>query len=234
MIMAKFPEMARSGQFLRRMRLFRRDETGSVAIEGVFGSVLLIAWLLVSFQVYDAFKLRSAATRATFTVADMLSRTREEIGPKYVAGMEKVFAFLTRANKPNQTWLRVTLFKCKAEPDDDSSVTYCDGKNKKFTLDTGKDGKIASYVYPPSAAQPYTQAGLNAEADRIPIMAIGDMAVLTETVYHFNPFLDIGDRGLSFDNGKTWTQIGLKTGLPFSTFVVTRPREPRIVWNADK
>jgi Flp pilus assembly protein TadG len=218
------------------LRAFRKDESGSAAIEGVMGALLLIAWTLIAFQIYDAFRLRSEATRATYTIADMISRQRTPIGPKYVQGLQKVFNFLTRTNATNQSWLRVTLFKCKAEADDKPDVV-CDGVNKKFTL-------VDSYATPGTnniiLAQPYTQAGLDGVANRIPMMAVGDMAVITESVYRFNPFIGIGNRSLvttrtTRDGTKVtdtlWHKAGLATGLAFPSFVVTRPREPRLMWD---
>jgi len=228
----------------RGFKRFRRDETGSVVVEGLFSTLLLFGWLLASFQIYEAFNLRANATSSTYMLADMLSRQRSTIGPKYVNGLQKVFNFLTNAQTDNQTWLRVTLFQCKAE-DDDPPNAYCDGVNKKFTL-VEVDGKPASYATPgandTTLAQPYTQAGLDAISDRLPVMAAGDMAVITETVYRFKPFLIISDVSLTqtttdkSGNKKVSALVhkqGLYTGLPFPTFVVTRPREPRLVWNPD-
>lgn len=226
--------------------VFRSDETGSVAVEGIFSTLLLFGWLLASFQIYEAFSIRADATRSTYMIADMLSRQRSTVGPKYVNGLQKVFNFLTNAKADNQTWLRVTLYKCKAE-DDDPPNAYCDGVNKKFTLIEDSDNNPASYATPgandATLAQPYTQAGLNAISDRLPVMAVGDMAVITETIYRFKPFINISDISLintktDSSGNKTVTgtlvhKQGLYTGLPFATFVVTRPREPKLVWNED-
>ncbi|WP_417808610.1 TadE/TadG family type IV pilus assembly protein [Thioclava sp.] len=229
----------------RGLMRFRRDETGSVAVEGIFSTLLLFGWLLASFQIYEAFSIRADATRSTYMIADMLSRQRSTIGPKYVNGLQKVFNYLTNAKTDNQTWLRVTFFKCKAE-DDDPENAYCDGVNKKFTLIEDADNNPASYATPGAdditLAQPYTQAGLDAISDRLPVMAVGDMAVITETIYRFKPFLHISDVSLTHtttdnDGNKTVGALvhkqGLYTGLPFATFVVTRPREPKLVWNED-
>jgi hypothetical protein len=223
------------------LKAFQRDEAGSVVIEGVIGSLMLFGWMVVSFQMYDAFKVRSEVTRSTYMIADMISRQRDPIGPKYVKGLQKVFNFLTNAQSDNQTWVRVTLFKCKAETGD-AADAYCDGKTKKFTLIDG-----ASYATPGvdglELAEPYTQAGLDAISDRIPVMAVGDMAVITETMYRYKPFVDFSDKSLvghkvnadgSFGAEETlFAQQGLYTGLRYPTFVVTRPREPRVTWDDD-
>lgn len=240
-IIKKFVRSKRKG-----FRTFRRDETGSVVVEGIFSTLLLFGWLLASFQIYQAFNLRSDVTRSTYMIADMISRQQTEIGPKYVNGLQKVFNYLTNADTDNQTWLRVTLFKCKAE-DDDLPGAYCDGVNRKFTLVKDTTDKVtASYATPGAnditLAQPYTQAGLDAVADRLPVMAAGDMAVITETIYRFKPFLNISDKSLTQTTtdkngnahvGSLVHKQGLYTGLPFTTFVVTRPRETRLVWNTD-
>jgi len=204
-------------KFLRRAW---RNETGSIPIEGVYGTLLLMGWFVVAYQVYDAFRTRSVALRAAYTVGDLISRERNAIGPLYVTGLKKVYDYMTHAPNTNYTWLRVTLISCTATASD---TNKCDGVNKPFTMDS-------SYSTNTTQAHIHTETSINNEHARIPEMAAGDMAVVLESSLRYYPLFVIGDRALTLD-GTKWTTMGLSDKLRFSNFVVTRPRGPRTVWN---
>jgi Flp pilus assembly protein TadG len=86
---------------LQRLRLsaarFRDDASGAVAIEGVLAAVGLIWWYAVSFQIIDAFRVRTANTKGAFTVADAISREKDPVNAAYVEGLNKLFAYVTNA-----------------------------------------------------------------------------------------------------------------------------------------
>lgn len=209
---------------MKIFRKFWRNETGSIPIEGIYASLLLLGWFAVAFQIYDAFRTRSLALRATYTVGDLISREENAIGPTYVAGLKKVFDFISRVPNSNYTWMRVTLINCSAAANDDN----CDGTSKAFTL-------VSSY----SSAQAngikrHTQTTINLDAARIPVMAVGDSAVIVETSMRYYPIFGIGDRAFRTGGSTAFTSMGLSEKLRFSNFVVTRPRGPRTVWDDAK
>jgi hypothetical protein len=206
---------------MKGLRNIWRNEQGSIPIEGLYGSLLLLGWFIVAFQVYDAFRSRSMALRASYTVGDLISRERDAIGPKYVTGLKKVFDYMTHVPNSNYTWLRVTLISCTATNTD---TNECDGTAKKFTLD-------ASYTTAASGVAVHTATSINNEKSRIPVLAAGDSAVILESSMRYYPLFVIGDRAMTLD-GKTWSTIGLSNKMRFSNFVVTRPRGPRTVWNS--
>ncbi|SOC10729.1 hypothetical protein SAMN05877809_105165 [Rhodobacter sp. JA431] len=207
---------------IKFFRKFRQREEGSVAIEGLFGGLLVLGWFVIAFQFYEAFRMRSQALRASYTIADMVSRERDSIGPNYVSGLKQIFDFISFAPNENYTWLRLSIITCGATTSD---LRACDGTNKQFTLEK-------SYTAASGVAI-HTQSSINAEADRIPMMAAGDTAVVLETSYTFFPIFSIGDKALKLD-GQNWTRQGLSSRIRMSNFVVTRPRGPRTVWNDTK
>ena len=204
---------------LKFLRNFWKSEGGSIPIEGLYGGLLLLGWYAIAFQFYDAFRTRSVALRASYTVGDLISRERNAIGPKYVTGVKKVFDYIANAPNDKYTWLRVTLVSCTATPTD---LRSCDGTSKQFAVE-------ASYATQAGVSL-HTQTTINQEAGRIPVMAAGDMAVVVETSFAYWPIFAMGDRAMTLD-GQTWTQQGLSAKLRFSNFIVTRPRGPRTVWN---
>ncbi|MCB1400285.1 MAG: hypothetical protein KDJ82_10660 [Rhodobacteraceae bacterium] len=206
---------------LRHLRQYARQwlssTRGSMPVEGMMGMLLLIGWFAVSFQFYDAFRTKAINTRASYTVADLISRESDLVGPKYVAGLQKVFNYITNSNAAKQTWIRVTLIYCDAYDN-----RPCDGVSKEFSLENSyaTDGKAK-----------HTKTTINQEAFRIPKMPVGDTAVVVETSYFYNPFLGIGEREFRTGGNTMFTRIGLHSKLRFSNFVVTRPRGPRVAWD---
>lgn len=205
------------------LRSFWKDRDGSVTIEGLFGSLLLLGWFIVLFQFYDAFRARSIAMRASYTISDMISREHNAIGPTYMAGAKKVFDYISSTQNSNYSWMRISLISCFESETDDAT---CDGVNKQFTLASGDS-------YATGSIPVQTQSTINQEASRIPMLAAGDMAVVLETSVTYWPLFVSGDREWRLD-GQTWTRQGLSASLRFSNFVVTRPRGPRVVWSSSK
>jgi Flp pilus assembly protein TadG len=157
---------------LRRLRLsaarFRDDASGAVAIEGVLAAVGLIWWYAVSFQIIDAFRVRTANTKGAFTVADAISREKDPVNAAYVEGLNKLFAYVTNAQGNN--WIRI-------------SSIYWDGTDEQFRVDWSH----ATHDKPPQ-----TDTTINVDADRIPTMPVGDTALVVETSMDFNPLFGIG------------------------------------------
>lgn len=211
---------------LRFLRRFLKQSRGSAVIEGLFGSVLLLGWFMAAYQIYDAFRMRAVVSRATYTVADLISRERDPIGPAYVAGIKKIFDAATRSSGDGQSWIRVTLVSC-VETETDARA--CDGTNKLVTLRASDStaGSIASFATGGHAA--YTQSTLDAKANVIPMMAAGDSAAIVEAGYLYWPIFNIGDKALSLGGNNT-VEMGLRSNLQFGEFVVTRPRGPRTKW----
>lgn len=207
-----------------RFRRFRDDETGSIPIEGLMGFLLIMGWFLVAFEIYDAFRIRAAATRASYVVADLLSRERNPVGPKYVEGMKRVFDFVAGAQDANQAWMRVTLIKCWDDPNNPGVPCNDGDPNRLVKL-------VASYAT--GTADIYTQTALDREAPRIPVLAAGDTATIVETSLQFRPLFGIGERWVKHQNDELG-QMGLTSALRFSSFVVTRPRVTLLVWDPNK
>lgn len=207
---------------MRFLRQIWKNENGSVAIEGLFGGLLLLGWYIIAFQFYDAFRVRTISLRSTYTIGDLISREINAIGPKYVDGAKKVFDHLTNVPNPSYTWIRLTLIKCDKT---DTDTRTCDGTTKAFEV-------VASDVSTGSTAQAHTAATLNAEHARIPVLGAGDSAAVLESSMFYWPIFAIGDNQLRL--GDTWTSQGLSSKIRFSNFVVTRPRGPRTVWDPNK
>lgn len=177
-------------QRLRHLLTRWRDDTsGATAIEGVLASVALIWWYAVAYQITDAFHVRTSNTKGAYTIADAISRESTPVNAAYIEGLNKLFAFVTNAQGDH--WIRV-------------SSVYWDNTAQTYRTD---------WSYATGGKPVQTDASINLEANRIPVMPEGDTALVVETSMQYNPIFG----------------IGLGAGA-HQNFVVTRPRGPRVVW----
>jgi hypothetical protein len=171
-----------------RLKVYGRqfgDETrGSIPTEGVLAFAFLIWWYIASFQFFDAFRQKNVNLKAAYTVADLVSRQTQDLDPAYIDGMNTLFDYLTFSRKP--TWVRV-------------SVVEWDPVNTKYKI---------YWSYATSSHPVHTDTTINLQANRIPVMPVGDSVVLVETFMAYEPIFNIGDMGARI----------------FDTFITTRPR----------
>ena len=175
--------------FYSRLKLsslrLTREERGSMPVEGLLASTWLIWWYIASFQFFDAYRQKNVNLKAAYTIADLISRTQPDdaIDANYIEGMNTLFDYLTFSRR--QTWVRV------------SSVIWDDVDDRY---------EIAwSYATGPVGGQ--TNATIQNDATRIPVMPVGDSVILVETNMAYEPIFNIGLNA-------QW----------YRTFITTRPR----------
>lgn len=76
---------------VRCLRGMRRDEGGTVAVEAMLVTPLLILGLFFSYEAYGFFRQQSLREKATYTVADILSRETAVVTDTYVNNVKTVF-----------------------------------------------------------------------------------------------------------------------------------------------
>ncbi|GAA6207141.1 pilus assembly protein [Cognatishimia sp. WU-CL00825] len=154
---------------LKKLKSFTKDASGSVAIETVIILPLLF-WAIAAVAIFfDAYRTKSAAEKAAFTISDMLSRETNAITPTYVTN--------TRS-----------LFDALAKSDTDSSM--------RISVITWNEDEDA-YEMEWSQTRGDTYAALTAQnlidlKDSLPTMADQDAVILIETQTTFDPALDVG------------------------------------------
>ncbi|WP_370253991.1 TadE/TadG family type IV pilus assembly protein [Nioella sp.] len=158
----------------RSLRRFWKDEGASVALEAVIVTPIL-AWVFVaSFVFFDAFRVYNTSIKATYAVADVLSRRTSEIASSDIEGLADVFQFLTRNTAGSA--LRVT------------QITRQQG-GYRIDWSHGTDG--LTYI----RASDFPNF-----IDRIPIMAFGDRMLLVETFLPHRPAFSAGLADQEFVN----------------------------------
>ena len=135
---------------------FRKDETGTITVEFVIVVPLLFALLVLSFEVFDAFKSYSRASKATYAVTDIISR-QTSIDQKRVEELHMVLdSMMPWLNEDK--WLRVT------------------------SLSQGPNGYNVEWSHASGTNVTLNNAMIDEELKAIlPQIAPGDTVILTET-----------------------------------------------------
>ena len=150
----------------RAVSTFWKDEGASVSLEAVI-IMPILAWVFVaSFVFFDAFRVYNTSIKATYAVADVLSRRTATIASSDIEGLADVFQFLTRNTAGSS--MRVT------------QITRQQG-GYRIDWSHGTDGMtyIRASDFPDFI-------------DRIPIMAYGDRMLIIETFLPYRPAFDAG------------------------------------------
>lgn len=148
---------------------FLRREDGAVLIEGVIMLPMLLWTTFGLFVFWDAHKEINLVQKATYTVADAISRRQLPADCPYLEGMHDVMNYMLVGDEIAR--MRMT------------SVTY----------DLDNDKYVVLWSYSPDAGMAVlTTAALAAIRDRLPVMSDGDTVVLVETEKDYQPAFDVG------------------------------------------
>ncbi|WP_417729424.1 TadE/TadG family type IV pilus assembly protein [Roseovarius sp.] len=91
------------------LRRFWKQECGTAAMETVVMFPFLFMGLTFSYEYYDMFRYQSVREKATYTVADMLSRETSVVDQTYMDNVKKLFDLMTNDAGINQ--VRVTVVR---------------------------------------------------------------------------------------------------------------------------
>ncbi len=150
-------------------RRFRNDETGSLSIEAVFALPLLVWAIIATFVFWDAFKTLNISQKATYTVADMLSRETDPIDDDYIAAMHEMFDFLAGSAGANA--IRVSVV---------TKITNPVTGTEQLALVWSEGADIPAYT------------DLTVIEARLPEMALGEQLIVVESEQEWQPAFAVG------------------------------------------
>lgn len=162
-----------------RLRTFAADQRGSLTIEFVIWVPVLAFWMVFSIVMFDAYTNQNRATKAAYTISDILSRETEALDS---ARLEQLYALqdrlLPRAG-PYRA-LRITNIRCNIDPD---------------APEDGCDFEILWSVRRAEAGMEGYEA-IDDPADlplaMIPLMRDRDELLLVDLGVHFQPVAGVG------------------------------------------
>ena len=150
---------------------FRKDEHGTITMEFAIVAPLLIATIFIGFELFDAFKSNSRAAKATYTIADILSR-QVEIDDTYASELHLVLdALLPWLNEGKTLRITSIVFE-ENDPNDDQDDEYVVSWSKH------SDENNAMNINFELTGSMLTQQEY---VDILPTIADGDSIILVET-----------------------------------------------------
>jgi hypothetical protein len=158
--------MARSLLRSTSVLAYLRDERGTISVEAAFMLPLMAFAYVVGFSYFDTYRREAVLTRATDTVAGILSRETQPVGPHDFEGLQDIFEFIT--GSAGETRLRFTQISRDA------------------------DGLVIENTYGTDGTQPMTPALLEGIAGKIPRLREGDVIILTESFTTHTPIFRVG------------------------------------------
>lgn len=148
-------------QFRHLLRRFRDGTSGSLTVEAVFIVPVMMLGLFAFFAFWDVYRTQNTVQKASYAVADMLSREMIPATLPLLDGLEETLEFLIQRDAR----IRVTSLR-----------RVSDGP-------TGVTGLDVLWSYSPADVMPaLTEATLSEIAPHIPMMAIGSNMVIFEVV----------------------------------------------------
>ncbi|SIN98763.1 TadE/TadG family type IV pilus assembly protein [Vannielia litorea] len=164
----------------RRLATFAEDARGSLSVEAAL-ILPLLCWFYVSaFVWFDAYKTQNVNLKATYTLADMLSRETDPVTETYLKGLKTVYGYLSNTRHPS--WMRVTTVNCMSNCDSDSRHLHVD------------------WSYATDGNAVLDHATISGYYDKIPFMAQGDTVILLETYMDYKPLFNAGIPATTFEN----------------------------------
>jgi len=160
--------------FLKKfLRQFRDDKRGTILVETVITLPLLVWALAATFEFFEVHRYKSIRDKATYTIADMISRESRipgYIDSNYINNSFSLFNNIVNDSGVNQ--LRITIIAFVGD-DDSYAVRW-------------------SEVRGTGTMSPMTDEDAEGDANRLPIMNPGDELILVEAQSKYTPTFSIG------------------------------------------
>lgn len=159
-------------------RLFKdylRDTSAAVSFETVIiFPILTWAWI-GTFAFFDAYRVYNTSIKATFTIADLISRQTSTIHGYDIEGMGRML---------------------------ESMIRDTDGVEMRVTqvLRDNAGNYLVDWSHATGTRARLFTANLATMNDRLPDMANGERVVLVESFVDYEPAFNVGLNDLTFDN----------------------------------
>ncbi|MFB9149642.1 TadE/TadG family type IV pilus assembly protein [Roseovarius ramblicola] len=157
----------------RHLRRIRGDERGVVAVETLIIAPLLMLGLLFSYEAYSMFRQQSLREKATYTVADILSRETAVVTDLYLDNIKRVFDLMSGTDDAQ---LRISAVRYRKDSHDDID---------EFDLRWSK-------VRGEGAMTALTDGEVRKAHGVFPVMDDGEEIILVESSGRFTPPVSTG------------------------------------------
>ncbi len=161
-------------KFKQLLHRYWHDTGAAVAFETVITLPLLALAFISSFVFFDAFRVYNTSVKATYAIADLVSRQTNTLYPSDIEGYSNVFQHLVR--DAGQIQMRVTQI-------------YWNGSAYRVDWSSPTNGQARLF-----------DANMDAISDRLPELANSERILLLETWIPYQPSFDVGMDPITFSN----------------------------------
>lgn len=155
-----------SYRMFQALRRFSTEERAALAIEAAIMLPVLVMMYVIGYQYFDQYRREAQMTKASFAVADMLSRRLGIVTPDDLNGLESVYETLTFSN--DASFMRFT----------------------EVRRESGELKVIWSYATDGQPAM--TETRLQGFFNQIPRLDDNERVTLVEAYTYDNPFFNVG------------------------------------------
>jgi len=166
--------MSMFSKLVSKIASFCKNDHGGTTVEFMFAMPLIMFWVGGTFTFFDAFSEYTKSVKASYTVADILSR-QTDIDDDYIDSMNQLFANFM-AESTNDVWIRVSSIEKNGD-------------------DLAIDWSTATGIHNPLIL------ASEIPDERIPDLLDEESIILVETHTPYVPFLDyIGLQSRTYKN----------------------------------
>ena len=160
--------------FIQRLKTLlhrlRKDTRGAVVVETMIALPLLFWVTMASFEFYEVHRYKAVREKATFTVADMISREQCQITQNYLDKAFLLYNDMLRDRGANQVRF---------------SVVEYDGVNEEYEVQW-------SFLRGDGDLESLPSGGLANGDEILPILSSGQQVILVETFSTYRPYFRVG------------------------------------------
>ena len=157
-------------QLSKRFRNFRDDCSGTITLEAVITLPLLVWMLAATFEFFEVHRFKSAREKATYTIADMISREQDVVTATYMDNTKTLFDEIANDDGLNQLRVSIVWYD---ESDDQYNVSWSEVRGTGI-LTALTDGDVSD------------------AHDDYPLMTDGEEVIVVESVSNYDPHFDVG------------------------------------------
>lgn len=150
------------------LRHFIEDTRGTAAVETVIMLPILFWAFLATYVYFDAYKQHSLSVKAAYTIGDLVSRETQGLNDSYISTMHELAGFLNKSGEMPDLRISVAMWD---QEDDAYKLDWSEARGSATALD---------------------EAGINALADKLPVLPDNERIIVVETWTQAKPLFDIG------------------------------------------
>jgi len=145
-------------RILPALRRFRHREDGLVSVEAALSLPLLLIVFAVSYTLFDLFRQEAVNSKATYTIADLISRETTALNDDYIDSIYALSQAMIRSD--TEISMRVSVVRW----DEDTEAYYVD-----WSVERGDEMDV------------WTDDTVSGIADKLPIMPDEERVIVVET-----------------------------------------------------